>query len=277
MPSMPTHPAISRQSRRGLLCVCLLLAPVFSGAATVVFTGAEGEPGTSFRYLDPAMWSGGVLPAAGDDVVTHANFIHDGPAETIRIKSLRLEEKARGHFMRASLAVAEGIVVASTLETQRPSSMVSWGDSLVVESGTEDAMNTISIVDGLAQGSDGKPAPRLSGHSLTMKASTRLRLRWFTDTPRGLPGNTVPLIRLTGEASFEPGVVLRLQFEQLSPGGGLLAGEYLLMTAPIFKGQVPRLELLGLPDATRPGAELRVTQVSPKEKRLVLVVSPARK
>ncbi len=237
-------------------------------SAAFVFVG-DGQPGTpASDPLDPASWSGGLLPTETDDVVVNDLFHHKGPAGLVRMKSLRNEPGAHAYFQRASLSVAGDVTLDSTLEFQRGEATLTVGGSLFLEKGD------LSFVEGLAKGKKGEPAPRFTAKSLDVGPDGRLRLRWFKDVPEGFPGNSVPYIRLSGDAIFASGSLLRIQFENVENAGGLYPGEYLLLTAGgAVKGSLPKLEIVGAPDGDKLKSELKF---SPDKRKLMLVVTAVR-
>jgi hypothetical protein len=130
--------------------------------------------------------------------------------------------------------------------------------------------NELSIVGGLAEEKKGQFGPRVTAKALSVQAEGRLRLRWFKNVPEGMPGNSVPYFRVSGEVVFAPGAGLRIKFETPDAGADLFPGEYLLITAGSIKGPLPKLEILDLPAGSRSKSELKF---SPDKRRLLLVVT----
>lgn len=231
--------------------------------------GGTGRPPANLtkariELLEPAQWAEGKLPEANDDVVARDDYLHDGPVGVLRLRSLFHERHARGFFARTALVIAGDVTLSNTLELQGETATLEVGDSIQVE------RNELSIVGGLAGQRSGRPAPRVTARTLALGEEGRLRLHWFKNVPAGLPGNTVPFIRLEGEADFAPGAGLRIQLKVLEAGADLLPGEYLLLTAATIRGPLPKLEILDLPAGSRTKAELKL---SPDRSRLLLLVT----
>ncbi len=215
--------------------------------------------------LDPAAWRGGVLPKETDDVVISNIYSHKGPAGLVRMKSLSSEPDASLYFASASLSVAENVTLESSIEFQIPASTLTVGGALVLDQGY------LSFVNGLAKGPEGEPAPRFTGKSLKLGLNGGIRLRWFRGVPKGMPGNTVPYVRIADDVIFSPDNSVEVNFENKSAAAKLLSGEYLLLTAGgKIKGPLPKLNVLGLDPGTNTKNNLKL---SPDNRQLLLVVT----
>jgi hypothetical protein len=203
-----------------------------------------------------------VLPKETDDVFIEDDYNHKGPDGVVRMKSL---SSARGSLFisRASLSVAEDAKLESSIELQSTTSTLKVGGTLFLKSGT------LSFVDGLAEGTKGEPAPRFTGNSLNVAFGAGIRLRWFRDVPQGMPGNTVPFIRLSGDALFALSTSVLILLEDGAPG--LFPGEYLLLTAGgAIKGPLPELAIRNESPGAKTKSELKL---SPDKRKLLLVVT----
>jgi hypothetical protein len=215
--------------------------------------------------LDPASWSGGVLPKETDDVFVTDAYFHNGPAGVVRMKSLSSDRGAGIFFARASLTVSGDVTLESSIEFQKAESALTVGGTLSVETGS------LAFVGGLAGQKSGSVAPRFEGRTLNLSSEGQLRLRWFDGVPEGMPGNAVPYVQLSGDARFAAGSSVLVKFERTESPGALTPGEYLLLTAGgSIKGPLPLLEVEGLP----PGAETKgELKLSPDRRKLLLVVT----
>lgn len=256
--------ALASLARAALVSATLVLPALVAPAATVLLTGDGMTANEPAKFLDPAQWADGALPKEGDDIIAKDVYIHDGPASVLRVRSLLHERHARGFFVRTSVVVSGDVLLQDTLEFQRETATLSVGDFIEVE------RNELSLVGGLAEEKKGQFAPRVTAKSLSVQAEGRLRLRWFKNVPEGLPGNSVPYFRVSGDATFAPGAGVRIKFETPDAGADLFPGEYLLLTAAAIKGPLPKLELVDLPADSRSKGELKL---SPDKRRLLLVVS----
>ena len=230
--------SISRSSLALVACFAGLSLNLIHAAPIkpVVFIG-DGKPNTpGSDALDPAAWSGRVLPKETDDVVINDLFVHQGPAGMVHMKSLRNEPMVGVFFRRASLSVSEDVTLNGNLEFQSSQGTLSVGGSQFLEKGA------LSFVQGLAKGKKGELAPRFTGKTLDMASDGIIRLRWFGDVPEGMPGNTVPFILLSGDAHFATDTNVQSVLENVV---GFYPGEYLLLTTGgVIKGPLPNLTIV---------------------------------
>lgn len=230
--------------------------PVFFIGDSIPYTPASNA-------LDPASWSGGALPKETDDVVVIDLFHLNGPAGVVRMKSLVNDRSSQIFFNRASLSVTGNVTLDSSLEFQSRQATLTVGGSLFVQNGA------LSFVAGLAEGKRGEPVPRFTGNSLKVGFGAGIRLRWFYEVPEGIPGNTVPFIRLSGDALFDLSSYLNVVLADVAHG--LSPGEYLLLTAEgAIKGPLPALTILNEPPGAKTKSELKL---SPNKRKLLLVVT----
>lgn len=231
------------------------------------FMGDSTPHSPASNALNPASWSGGVLPKETDDVVIQDDYVYSNrPGTLVRMKSLLSERGSQLFFARASLSVAEDAKLGSGIEFQFGRDTLAVGGDLFVEWGF------LSFVGGLAEGTKGEPAPRFTGNSLSVAFGAGIRLRLFRDVPQGIPGNTVPYIRLSGDARFALSTSVIISLEEGAPG--LSPGEYLLLTAGgAIKGPLPELTIRNEPPGAKTKSELKL---SPDNRKLLIVVTDAK-
>ena len=248
--------------------VALALQPLHAApphSAKAFFVGDSIPDTPASDALNPESWSGGVLPKETDDVVVMDSFRLVGPAGVFRVKSFVISTFAPVYFDKASLNVSGDVTLDSYLVFRTSQSSLTVGGTLVVHNGR------LRLLYGLAEGMKGEPAPRYSGNSLKVDPGQGIELAWYAGVPQGMPGNTVPFIRLSGDATFALNSAFFIDLEKNRPEPGLLPGEYLLLTAVgTIKGPLPELSIQNEPFGAKTKSKL---QLSPDKRKLLLVVT----
>lgn len=235
--------------------VLLIASTVFSlslHAADKIFLGNLALEPTVLSFTDATNWDSGSLPEAGDHVrISGGRFVFEPPGGSKRIEFSSLEAAELGGFIKGGEFVASEDMQARVFFVGAQTQLFEWGGTLTLSTPNHWDV-ALTIAGGL---SSKDQSPRVKGKNLVFaKAGGFLGFAFYRAIPRGLPGNTEPLLLLTGDLDFADPT--RVVIEGLEVESDLPPGEYLLAKAARINGS-PELEFKGWSNPPS-GAKLRV-------------------
>lgn len=208
-----------------LMGLLMLSMSIAAHGANVTFVGAGGV----VPYTTASNWDTNSLPGRSDDAVVKGRFtLNDGSTQNVN----SLEVNGGGSFIQnGTLNVTNDIDLNSGLEVQGKGNLT-WGGLATIGDATRtDVFSLVNPVEDKAVGKD-----------LTVAADGLLRFRFFA-FPAGMPGNTTPVINLSGDLTFTAGSELEVKLEGALKGAPIALGSYLLIDGARFTGALPKLIL----------------------------------
>lgn len=226
----------------GMIVMSILCASSVAHATDAVFVGDRKSPVS--EVTEKAHWEGQSLPTRDDVATIRATGMLKG---SLDVMALRVRSPL---FINGRLTVSQDVSVSSKLEAQ--SGSVRWNGPMTVSCDRTTA--SLAILNSFREEDDRET--RIEGESIRFGPRSQLQFRCFYGLPDPVGQGGRPLLVIRQSLSFDgsASVSVNLEGEIKKP---LKAGEFLLVQAGEFTGDLPTLEVKGIPASTNLKASLK--------------------